>query len=128
MEDLKSKDDGTLSSMMMTTKNNADSVEIALPDTTLFEPGTATLTKDSKVGLKRIAQSLMKVKGLVGIEISGHTDSSPPSANAKFSSNWALSSARAGAVAEELIKQGVDAERNVRPRAGKSSAAISRAA
>lgn len=110
MQELKAKDDGTLSALKVNPTPKADSIEIALPDDMLFEPGTADLTPRAKVGMKKIADSLNRVKGLVGIEVSGHTDSIPPSRGARYPSNWALSAARAGAVAEELLKYGVDSK------------------
>jgi chemotaxis protein MotB len=106
--ELKPEDDATLAAMKMSMEQKEDRVEIALPDTMLFEPGTADLTPKAKLGLRRIASSLSKLKGLVGIDVSGHTDSVPPSPGSRYPSNWALSAARAGAVAEELVKNGLD--------------------
>jgi chemotaxis protein MotB len=108
MDDLKAKDDGTLTQLKMQTQSKLDSIDIALPDNMLFESGTADLTPRAKTGLRKIAVSLAKVKGLVGLEVSGHTDSQPPSRFSRYPSNWALSAARAGAVAEELIRDGID--------------------
>lgn len=104
---LKPEDDATLSAMKMHIEQKEDRIEIALPDTMLFESGTAELTPRARAGLRRIASSLNKIRGLAGVEISGHTDSIPPSGG-RYPSNWALSAARAGAVTEELIKNGLD--------------------
>jgi chemotaxis protein MotB len=41
------------------------------------------------------------------VEIVGHTDSTLPSAQARFRDNWSLSSARAGAVARVLLENGI---------------------
>jgi chemotaxis protein MotB len=103
----KAKHDGELEKMGIHTLSKEEQIEIALPDSLLFQSGTAVLVPRAVVALARIAGFLTKVNGLVGIEIVGHTDSAPPAPNAKFANNWALSSARAGAVAEELIRQGV---------------------
>ncbi len=88
--------------------NESKNVEIALPDSFLFVSGTAVLLPAAKSSIRKIAESLSKLKGLAGIEVTGHTDSQPPSSNSLYPNNWALSSARAGAVAEELVRYGVD--------------------
>ena len=103
----KAKHDAELEKLGVSTMNKEDQLEIALPDSLLFQSGTAELTPRAVTALTRIAGYLTKVNGLVGIEVVGHTDSTPPASNAKFSSNWGLSAARAGAVAEELLRQGV---------------------
>ena len=109
IEDLKAKDqDATLESLRLNVTHKDDQVEIALPDTMLFESGTADLTPRAKVGLKRIAGFLTRIKGLASIEVIGHTDSLPPSRSSKYPSNFALSAARAGAVTEEIMKHGVE--------------------
>ncbi len=109
IEDLKAKhEEANLDALRLNVTHKDDEVEIALPDTMLFESGTADLTPRAKIGLQRIAGFLTRVKGLAGIEVVGHTDSLPPSRSAKFPSNFALSAARAGAVTEELIKHGVE--------------------
>ena len=105
---LKPQDDATLAEMKLSVQQKEDRIEIALPSSMLFQPGSADLTPKARLGLRRIASSLNKIKGLAGIEISGHTDSSPPSPTSKYPSNWALSAARAGAVTEELIRNGLD--------------------
>lgn len=105
---LKPEEDATLAAMKMQMDQKEDRIEIALPDTMLFLSGTADLTPQARAGLRRIATSLNKIKGLAGIEVSGHTDSIPPGPGSRYPSNWALSAARAGAVTEELLKNGLD--------------------
>jgi chemotaxis protein MotB len=83
-------------------------VEMVLPETILFAPGNDLLTMKAESIIKKISQSLQKIEDLVGIEVVGHTDSTPPAANSKFRTNFALSSARAGAVAQALIDNGLD--------------------
>jgi len=106
MKDLKSKDK-VLDELKGSVKETEDSIEISLPDNALFMSGGADLTPSAKIGLKRVAGYLQKVRGLGNLEIVGHTDSLPPSRASKYPGNFALSAARAGAVTEELIKQGI---------------------
>lgn len=103
-------DDSLVRELQISVSNKLDQIEIALPDTMLFESGTADLTKRARTGLGKIATYLNRIEGLAAIEIVGHTDSLPPSRTSKYPSNWGLSSARAGAVAEELLKNGLDAK------------------
>ncbi len=111
-EEFKKTDSKALEDLRLALAERDDHLEIALPDLMLFESGTADLTPKAKIGLARLADYLNKMKGMAGIEVVGHTDSVPPLSNAKYPSNFALSAARAGAVAEELIKHGMD-PRNV---------------
>lgn len=109
MKDIKQNQD-QLRELQLAVTDKSDQIEIALPDTMLFESGTADLTPKARVGLKSIASYLMKIQGLTGLEVVGHTDSLPPARSSKFPSNWALSAARAGAVAEELLRHGVSSK------------------
>lgn len=83
-------------------------VDIILPAHTIFESGSDKLTLDSSKKLKDLAETIIKIEHLAEIQISGHTDSAPLGQNQKFYDNWELSSARASAVAREIIKYGVD--------------------
>ena len=86
----------------------ADSiVEISLPGATLFNPGTDDLRPDALGQIQKLAGTLAQLNGLTTIEVVGHTDSSPPGKESKYRSNWALSSARAGSVADALAKNGI---------------------
>ncbi len=107
MEGLESKEDSVLSQLRAQLQDHEDRVELALPGGMLFEPNTANLTTAAKEGIRRIARYLSRIKGLLTIEVVGHTDSRLPPKTSLFKNNWSLSSARAGAVAEELINQGV---------------------
>ncbi len=107
MKDMKGKDK-VLEELKATVKDTEDSIEISLPDNALFLSGGADLVPGAKVGLKRVAGYLQRIRGLSAIEVVGHTDSLPPSRASKYPSNYALSAARAGAVTEELIKHGLD--------------------
>jgi len=106
MKDLKGKDK-VVEELKMTVAETEDTIELSLPDTALFVSGGADLMPNAKLGLKKIAGHLQKIRGLSGIEVIGHTDSLPPSRASKYPSNYALSAARAGSVTEELIKHGL---------------------
>ncbi len=107
MEGMETKEDNVLSKLKAQMMDKEDRVELALPGGMLFMGGTAELTNDAKIGIRRIARYLSRIKGLLAIEIVGHTDSALPSKKSLYPNNWSLSAARAGAVAEELINQGV---------------------
>ena len=78
----------------------------------LFASGSAELGADGKQQLTRLAGTLKTIaakipKGINWVlRIDGHTDNVPIS-NARFASNWELSTARAISVVKHLIAQGV---------------------
>jgi type VI secretion system protein ImpK len=74
----------------------------------LFEPGSATLSEDREVLMRRIAEALAQVPGAV--LVTGHTDNQPIR-SMRFPSNWHLSEERARAVRTILVSRGVKAER-----------------
>jgi chemotaxis protein MotB len=106
--DIQEKSDSPISGLGASTIQAGDRIEIVLPDNMLFTSGSADLTPRAKKTIAHIANLISRVNGLLGIEVVGHTDSTPASKNAPFPNNWALSSARAGAVAESLIQSGVN--------------------
>ncbi len=69
-----------------------------------FESGRADLSPDFRPVLRIIQDVLKKTEGRIVVE--GHSDD-VPIANARFRSNWALSSARAVSVAHGLFGDGV---------------------
>ncbi|MDN7854730.1 OmpA family protein [Burkholderia cepacia] len=80
-------------------------VEIGIDARILFNVGDARLLPDSSPVLNQIAQALSE-HATGDILVEGHTDSLPI-ANAKYESNWELSSARAGSVVRYLTERGV---------------------
>ncbi|VBB16162.1 OmpA/MotB family protein [Burkholderia stabilis] len=80
-------------------------VEIGIDAKILFNVGDARLLPDSAPVLNQIAQAL-SAHATGDILVEGHTDS-VPIANAKYESNWELSSARAGSVVRYLTERGV---------------------
>ncbi|WP_322092651.1 OmpA/MotB family protein [Paraburkholderia bannensis] len=87
----------------------AHGMEIGINAKILFNAGDAALLPDSFGVLGRIAGVLAQVPD-GNILVEGHTDSTPI-ANARYASNWELSSARAGAVVRYLVERGVEPHR-----------------
>ncbi|CAM2178908.1 chemotaxis protein MotB [Burkholderia latens] len=80
-------------------------IEIGIDAKVLFNVGDAHLLPDAAPVLSQIARALSEhTSGDILVE--GHTDS-VPIANAKYESNWELSSARAGSVVRYLAERGV---------------------
>lgn len=82
-------------------------LEVVLPERYFFRPGSSDLLPESLSTIATISKHLRELKDLVQVDVQGHTDSSPPSSTAAFPDNWALSAARAGKVAAEMIRQGM---------------------
>lgn len=70
----------------------------------LFDEGAASIKPDAEGTLNEIIKVLTKIDNPVIIE--GHTDSTPIK-NAKYPSNWELSTARATNIISYIMKQGV---------------------
>lgn len=86
-------------------KDTSQGVEIAINAKLLFNSGDAQLLPNSFGVLSDIAQ-VLATHSARNILVEGHSDSVPIS-NAKFASNWELSSTRAGAVVRFLVDKGV---------------------
>ncbi|MDN7863244.1 OmpA family protein [Burkholderia multivorans] len=80
-------------------------IEIGIDAGILFHVGDARLLPDALPVLDRIGQALGP-HATGDILVEGHTDS-VPIANAKYESNWELSSARAGAVVRYFAERGI---------------------
>jgi len=80
-------------------------IEIGIDAGILFHVGDAHLLPDALPVLDRIAQALGS-HATGDILVEGHTDS-VPIANAKYESNWELSSARAAAVVRYFAERGI---------------------
>ncbi|PRE47985.1 OmpA/MotB family protein [Burkholderia multivorans] len=80
-------------------------IEIGIDAGILFHVGDAHLLPDALPVLDRIAQALGP-HATGDILVEGHTDS-VPIANAKYESNWELSSARAGTVVRYFAERGI---------------------
>lgn len=82
-------------------------IQVDLVDKVLFDSGDASISKRGQEVLKRLGGVLSKVDDK-SIQVSGHTDDSPPSQKlqATFPTNWELSVARAVNVVRFLQEQG----------------------
>lgn len=77
----------------------------------LFESGEAELTERAHAALVPIAKHLVHdLEPVYGVIIEGYTDD-VPIANARFRSNWELSTSRAIGVMERLTEAGLDRRR-----------------
>jgi chemotaxis protein MotB len=120
--------------LMEEIKNGSVSVQmegmkiiIQILEKASFESGLADVRADFLPVLSKIANLIDSNSGQV--TISGHTDNVPIS-NARFRSNWELSTSRAVSVAHEMLKNNtvnpgrfvVTGHADTRPRAGNDSA------
>jgi chemotaxis protein MotB len=79
---------------------------VKLKDKILFGSGSATIGREGRAALAKVAEALRGVQGKT-IRVEGHTDDIPTGQNS-FPTNWELSSARAIAVVRLLESNGVD--------------------
>ncbi|WP_447044817.1 OmpA family protein [Vreelandella sp. H-I2] len=86
----------------------AEGISLRVQDQLLFPSATAELTNDGSSLVSSLLATIQRYDGEVWVE--GHSDSQTISTD-EFSSNWALSSARAIAIVEALEAAGVSAER-----------------
>lgn len=83
---------------------------LQLPETMLFERGTATIKRNGKPALNAVASALMEVADLE-LEVVGHTALGSADRGGPFDSPWQLSATRAANVAAYLTQRGVDKQR-----------------
>ncbi len=89
-----------------------DGFAIELPASLLFKSGSATIqNEDMLLFLKRIALIIGELPSETVVSVRGHTDDRGPETRSPYKDNWELSSARAIAVLQELILDGVDPKR-----------------
>ncbi len=79
---------------------------VRLAEKVLFPSGSATLSRDGKATLGKVADAFKDLKDRI-VRVEGHTDNVPIK-SAAFPSNWELSAARAIAVVRFLQAAGVD--------------------
>lgn len=82
---------------------------VRLAEKVLFPSGSATLSRDGKATLAKVADAFKDLKDRI-VRVEGHTDNVPIK-SAAFPSNWELSAARAIAVVRFLESAGVDPAR-----------------
>jgi chemotaxis protein MotB len=84
----------------------------------LFDSGSADINPSGEAQLRKITEAVKEIAGEIPddipwvLRIDGHTDSQPIHTQ-QFPSNWYLSSARAIAVVNFMVKDGVDPSRLV---------------
>lgn len=81
---------------------------VSLSEAGFFAPGEAVIDSNADTVINTLAESLKGNPLLIRIE--GHTDSTPIS-NARYPSNWELSTARASSVLVRLTEKGIEPER-----------------
>lgn len=90
---------------------NAKTGGLVLESGVMFAPGSATLKRQGKTILKRLASELQAPKYSESkVRIEGHTDATPIKRSG-HKSNWDLSGKRAMAVLHHLEKIGISSER-----------------
>ena len=82
-------------------------VNLEISDSILFDRASAALTNEGLALLNDLAEALSGQPYPLSVE--GHTDNIPIE-NARYPSNWELSSARAAVVTRKLIEQGIAPE------------------
>ncbi len=90
------------------TRQTKEGIVISLAEAGFFAPGDAVIDSQASGVIDSIAEKLMTSPASIRIE--GHTDSMPIS-NARFPSNWELSTARASSVLARLIERGIAPQR-----------------
>ncbi len=84
---------------------NQRSISFRVNSEILFGTGQADLSREGLSVLRRMAKVLSDAG--YDITVEGHTDSVPVRSNARYPSNWELSSARAGSVVRYLQANGI---------------------
>lgn len=93
---------------LVTLRGNEQWLEVEMRSSLLFDSGDATLSNKALVLLGQVAKILKEQNNAVRVE--GFTDDVPIH-TARFPSNWDLSSARAAAVVQLFIEEGVEPSR-----------------
>jgi chemotaxis protein MotB len=86
-----------------------DRLYLRMPDSLLFEKGSAKLKPEHVKTLRKLAQMLAMTPGQVRVQ--GHTNSKPDLGDSEFDDPWALSLARAASVLHVLEDEGVSPAR-----------------
>jgi chemotaxis protein MotB len=93
---------------LVSLRGNEEWLEVEMQSSLLFDSGDATLSNNALELLGKISAILKDQNNAVRVE--GFTDDRPIH-TARYPSNWELSSARAAAVVELFIEEGLDASR-----------------
>ncbi len=95
---------------LVSLRGNEEWLEVEMKSSLLFDSGDATLSNNALELLAKVAAILKEQNNAVRVE--GFTDNVPIH-TPRFPSNWELSSARAAAVVELFVEEGIDASRLV---------------
>jgi outer membrane protein OmpA-like peptidoglycan-associated protein len=96
--------------METTVDVRAGTTTVHLPSDVFFDSGSAILRSPGKSSLIKVASDLKHKYAGKSIEVEGYTDSDPIKYS-KWKSNKALSEARAKAVRDFLVSQGISADK-----------------
>ncbi len=107
-QNLSSELENLISQGVVSIKATEDWIEIEMPSGLLFSSGSDRLGSSALLLVREIAQIINKSNNL--LRIRGFTDNVPVEGG-KFTSNWALSAARAVAVVQLLQRLNVEPER-----------------
>ena len=80
---------------------DGDKIIVRLASQGSFKSGSAQLQPGFSLLLDDVGEAIQNVEGLITIE--GHTDNLPVGFSLRFRSNWDLSAARSGAVADYML-------------------------
>ena len=80
---------------------DGDKIIVRLASQGSFKSGSAQLQPGFSLLLDDVGKAIQNVEGLITIE--GHTDNLPVGFSLRFRSNWELSAARSGAVADYML-------------------------
>ncbi len=107
-EDLVGKLQGEIKDGKIQISEMENRLTVKMIDKILFSSGSTKVAEEGKEALAKVAGVLKDVKGK-RIQVEGHTDNVGlgPSLQARFPTNWELSTARATAVVHELSRNGV---------------------
>ena len=93
---------------LVSLRGNEEWLEVEMRSSLLFDSGDATLSNSALELLGKVAAILKEQNNAVRVE--GFTDDRPIH-TVRYPSNWQLSSARAAAVVQLFIEEGIDASR-----------------
>ncbi len=86
-----------------------DRLYLRIPDSILFDKGSAKLKPENIKTLQRLGQMLALTPGKIRVQ--GHTNANPDMSGSKYADPWSLSLARAASVLHILEDQGVSPAR-----------------
>jgi outer membrane protein OmpA-like peptidoglycan-associated protein len=100
--------DPSLAGIEVTRDERAGTMTVTLPGDVLFSPGKADLKESAKTTLDKVIDAVNKDYAGKNILVDGYTDSDPINkTKGKWTDNLDLSAARARAVTQYLVSQGV---------------------